>query len=60
MLLRQYDIECIQSARNFIDAGITKHYTIREIAEYAGSYARKPMRPAFGTHLFVYTKCKLV
>jgi len=59
MLLNQYDIECIQSARAFIDADITKHYTIGEIAGYAGintTKLRADFKKLFNTGLYHYLK----
>ncbi|HEY5461826.1 MAG TPA: AraC family transcriptional regulator [Hanamia sp.] len=59
MLLNQYDIECIQNARAFIDADITKHYTIVEIAGYAGintTKLRAGFKKLFNTGLYHYLK----
>lgn len=59
MLLNQYDIECIKKAKTFIDKDITKHYTIGEIAIYAGintTKLRAGFKKLFDTGLYRYLK----
>ena len=59
MLLSQYDIECIQSAKARIDKDITKHYSIGEIAGYAGintTKLRVGFKRLFNTGLYHYLK----
>ncbi|MEO6683973.1 MAG: AraC family transcriptional regulator [Ginsengibacter sp.] len=36
MRLSAHDIKCIETAKEFILADLTRHYSIPEIAEYAG------------------------
>ncbi len=37
MKLTPYDTECLYLAKKYIDADMTRHHTIPEIAEHAGT-----------------------
>jgi len=41
MQLTPYDIECINNAKNLIDADMSRHHTINEIAAQAGTSSTK-------------------
>ncbi len=59
MHLSLYDIECIQSAKDFIDADVTCHYSIPEIATHAGlsgTKLKEGFKLSFGKGLFRYLK----
>jgi AraC-like DNA-binding protein len=59
MRLTPYDIECIQKAKAFIDADMSRHHTIPEIAAHAHintSKLRAGFKALFGTGLFSYLK----
>jgi AraC family transcriptional regulator, transcriptional activator of the genes for pyochelin and ferripyochelin receptors len=61
MNLSVYDIECIQRAKDFIDADVTRHHSIQEIATYSGISAtrlKEGFKSFFGKGLFQYLKDK--
>jgi AraC-like DNA-binding protein len=59
MKLSVYDIECIQKAKEFIDADLTSHHSIQEIAAYSSMSATKlkqHFKQTYGKGLFHYLK----
>ena len=53
----QYDIECINNAKKFIDADITSHHTIPEIVTHAGISSTKlkaGFKKIFHTSIYQY------
>jgi AraC-like DNA-binding protein len=54
-----YDIECIEKAKDFIDADIAKHHNIPDIAAHAGMSATKlkaSFRQMFGMGIYHYQR----
>jgi len=54
-----YDIECLQKAKDLVDADLMRHYTIPEITRHAGISATKlksGFRQLFGMGLYQYHK----
>jgi AraC-like DNA-binding protein len=59
MKLSVYDIECIQRAKDFIDADVTSHHSIEEIAAYSsmsGTKLKQRFKQLYGVGLFHYLK----
>ncbi len=57
MKFSENDIICVNSAKVFIDADITRHYTIPQVATHAGISATKlkaGFKKLFGTSLYHY------
>jgi len=57
--LTDYDIECIQSAKAFIDADMNRHHTILEIAAHSGintSKLRVGFKHLYSQGLYHYLK----
>jgi len=55
----RYDIECVKSAKDFIDADISKHHSIPDIASHAGMSATKlkaSFRQIFGMGIYHYQR----
>jgi AraC-like DNA-binding protein len=55
MKLTSYDIECIQKAKAFIDADMSRHHTIAEIASHAGiseTKLKRGFKALIGTGLY--------
>jgi AraC family transcriptional regulator, transcriptional activator of the genes for pyochelin and ferripyochelin receptors len=54
-----YDIECVEAAKDFIDADISKHHSIPDIAAHAGMSATKlkaSFRQMFGMGIYHYQR----
>jgi AraC-like DNA-binding protein len=59
MHINPYDIECLQKAKDLVDADLVRHYTIPEITRHAGISATKlksGFRQLFGMGLYQYHK----
>ena len=57
MYLNDYDIECINKAKDYIDANFKRHHPISEIAAYAGmsqTRLKKGFKEIFGKGLYEY------
>jgi AraC-like DNA-binding protein len=54
-----YDLECLERAKNLIDADVSRHYPVSEIAAHAGMSGTKlkeGFKLLFGKSLFRYLK----
>jgi len=59
MRLSSYDLECIESAKAFIDADLNRHHTIAEIAAHSGintSKLRVGFKQLYGHGLYHYLR----
>jgi len=59
MRLTPYDIECLQKAKAFIDADMSRHHTIAEIAAHAHistTKLKEGFKELFGSGLFHYLR----
>jgi len=57
LYLTEYDIECINKAKDFIDANFKRHHPISEIAAYAGisqTRLKKGFKEIFRKGLYEY------
>jgi len=57
LVLNDYDIECINKAKDFIDANFKRHHPIAEIATYAGisqTRLKAAFKEIFGKGLYEY------
>jgi len=59
MHFNEYDIECLEKAKAFIDADISRHRTIAELAHQSGigeTKLKKGFKEYYGSSLFAYLR----